>query len=269
MNIDNARVRTSLGNAADRAAALIRDIRDANVRMPGSEWTIADAAAHVVTSLHAYGGAASGRTSLEVIDRTGAPLNRVLANVNEARIATVSDRTPGALSEALLGAAHAFLRDTEALPGDAPYDWYGTKTTLGEMTGVMLAEVIVHGYDIARTANVPSPIAPEDAVLMILGGAALLPNYVKPDASRGVHASFDIRIRGGTSFGVRVDDGHAAVASPPVGPFDVHVSADPVAMLLISYGRIGLAKPILTGKVVAWGRKPWLGLKFKQLFFNP
>jgi uncharacterized protein (TIGR03083 family) len=269
MNVDNAAARASLGRAADRVAALIRGINNAGVRMPSSEWTIAEAAAHMISSLRTYGGAATGEASLGTLDRSAGAINDVLAGVNRARMQTVQDRSPGALADAIVDAVQQFLRETDGMPGDAPYDWYGTKTTLGAMTGVQLAELLVHGYDIARTVNVPWPISNEDAIIMIMGGAALLPNYVVPEATRKVHAAFEIRIRGGESFGVRVDDGTATVTSPPVPPFDVHVSADPVTMLLISYGRIGLAKPVLTGKVTAWGRKPWLGLKFKKLFLNP
>jgi hypothetical protein len=38
-----------------------------------------------------------------------------------------------------------------------------------------------------------------------------------------------------------------------------------VAYLLVGYGRCGQWSSILRGKIVAGGRKPWLGLKFGRL----
>jgi hypothetical protein len=39
--------------------------------------------------------------------------------------------------------------------------------------------------------------------------------------------------------------------------------------LLLVYGRIPLGRAVLRGRVPARGRRPWLGLRFKTLFFNP
>ena len=55
-----------------------------------------------------------------------------------------------------------------------------------------------------------------------------------------------------------IDDGQLTVGSDGA-PVDCHVSADPVALLLIADGRPGQWIPIMTGELVAWGRKPWLG----------
>ena len=35
------------------------------------------------------------------------------------------------------------------------------------------------------------------------------------------------------------------------------------------YGRMPLGPALLRGGLLAWGRRPWLGLRFKNLFFNP
>jgi hypothetical protein len=53
------------------------------------------------------------------------------------------------------------------------------------------------------------------------------------------------------------------------GPADCRVSADPVALLLVAYGRTSQWKPVLTGKLVAWGRKPWLGRRFVRFLVVP
>jgi hypothetical protein len=47
------------------------------------------------------------------------------------------------------------------------------------------------------------------------------------------------------------------------------ISADPVTYLLVVYGRMPLGRALLRGGILAKGRRPWLGLRFKSLFFNP
>jgi hypothetical protein len=42
-----------------------------------------------------------------------------------------------------------------------------------------------------------------------------------------------------------------------------------VTLLLVSYGRMPLGRALLRGGMLAWGRRPWLGLRFKGMFFNP
>jgi hypothetical protein len=40
-------------------------------------------------------------------------------------------------------------------------------------------------------------------------------------------------------------------------------------MLLVFYGRISKWPPVLTGKILAWGRKPWLGLSMTKFLTTP
>ena len=47
------------------------------------------------------------------------------------------------------------------------------------------------------------------------------------------------------------------------------ITADPVAFLLLGYGRISQWSPILRGKLRAGGRKPWLAMKFATLLASP
>ncbi len=47
------------------------------------------------------------------------------------------------------------------------------------------------------------------------------------------------------------------------------ISADPAAFLLVGYGRMPLVRALLRGGILAWGRRPWLGLRLMDLFFQP
>jgi len=50
---------------------------------------------------------------------------------------------------------------------------------------------------------------------------------------------------------------------------DCVISAEPATFLLVNYGRTGPWGPAHTGKVVAWGRRPWLALGLPKTFRAP
>jgi hypothetical protein len=52
------------------------------------------------------------------------------------------------------------------------------------------------------------------------------------------------------------------------GPVDCVVSAEPVTYLLVVYGRLPFRPGAPTRRIFAKGRRPWLGLRFKNLFFG-
>ena len=65
-----------------------------------------------------------------------------------------------------------------------------------------------------------------------------------------------------------IDDGNVTVTGDGES-VDCHVSAEPVALLLIAYGRRSQWVPIMTGKLIAWGRKPWLGPRLVRYLVTP
>lgn len=142
---------------------------------------------------------------------------------------------------------------------------------MSSVTATLLGEVLIHGYDIAQASRQPWLIPPTHAGLVFSGALPMLPYFVNHAAAAGVRASFDLRLRDKDSPRVRLafDDGTLDVASGPAEPVDCHLSADPTAFLLVMYGRQGPLRPALTGKVVAWGRKPWLAFRMPSLLQRP
>jgi hypothetical protein len=68
---------------------------------------------------------------------------------------------------------------------------------------------------------------------------------------------------------LRFDDGELSIdATSPRRP-DCHLSVDPGAFLLVAWGRLEQAPAIARGQLLAWGRRPWLGLKLRQLLRHP
>ena len=82
---------------------------------------------------------------------------------------------------------------------------------LGSMLAMGLGEYLLHGLDIARALSQPWRIEPEDARLVLAAAMPLLPLLVNPATTAGVRVAYDLRIRGGERFMVRIDDGALAV----------------------------------------------------------
>ena len=97
----------------------------------------------------------------------------------------------------------------------------------------------------------------------------MAPLVVRPEAGRRAPVTYEVRLRGnGPRFVIRVAEGMAVVRAVG-GRVDCVISADPVTYLLVVYGRMPLGRALLRGGILAKGRSPWLGLRFKDMFFNP
>ena len=263
LTVDPARTRAALEAASRQAAALIRAIPDPTRPIPNSDWTVGDAAAHMALAADVYADCAEGRES---------PITDLgdLAAFNARFLAEHPERRCAALADALLAAEGRLLTATASRRGDEFLPFHeGAPAPLGTVLSVALAELLTHGYDIARALGRPWPIRPEHARLAMAGVSWLLPRFVEERAARGVRASYDVRLRGGTRMTFRFDNGTLAVLPGGSGPVDAHILADPVAFLLVGYGRISQWGPIFKGQILAWGRKPWLALTFKRLLRNP
>jgi hypothetical protein len=76
-------------------------------------------------------------------------------------------------------------------------------------------------------------------------------------------------MRGGTGFGVTFTDGAVVVSSDSPSRPDCTILTEPVTFLLMALGRCNPWGAIARGRVLAWGRKPWLAPRFPTLFTAP
>jgi hypothetical protein len=197
-----------------------------------------------------------------------------LAAINAATIAMVDHTDAGRLAELITAGAQRFLELVAAadpqMECETPWLGPGRTRTPDCLTALALSELTVHGHDIATGTGQRWPISAEDAKL-IVGTVCpeMSPLTVRPEAARGAPVAYEVRLRGnGPRYVIRVADGTAEVQAAG-GPVDCVISADPVTFLLVAYGRMPLGRALLRGGMLAWGRRPWLGLRFKDLFFNP
>ena len=135
--------------------------------------------------------------------------------------------------------------------------------------GILLAELVVHGFDIARALARPWPIDPHHVEQIFQGLDPIAPGWVNPAQARRLTATFEVHLRGQATHVYSFRNGHLQVN--PAGPHraDVHIWADPAAFLLALYRRQPKWRHIAAGRLLAWGRKPWLALTFADRFQQP
>jgi hypothetical protein len=163
-----------------------------------------------------------------------------------------------------------FLSTTSEYHGDDPFPWYDDQTIdVAAGTCILLGELVIHGRDLAGAVDRRWQIDPDHARLTLAGMLSVLPLYVDQEKARGVRVTYQVRVKGSAPVYLRFADSELDVTSAQIKPVDCRITADPVDYLLISYGRIGQIGPILRGKLIAWGRKPWLGSKLGTFLHKP
>jgi hypothetical protein len=264
-------VAAALVGAAGRTARLLRSGLDPAARVPGLTWNAAETAAHLVgdlrehtailTGTHQASGTAGGRTAAE----RGAAANR-------AQLDALPERDLTVLADLIEEAAAEFSAALAAQPSRGPVvTANGVPMGPATLASVLLGEQLIHGLDLARSVRRPWSIARGDALRVIPGIMAVAGDYLDRDAAHGLHVSYELRFGPGDRYRFAVD-GATATAGPAEGrpgrP-DCVITADPVAFLLVGYGRAGQWSQILRGKLRAGGRRPWLALRFSSLLTRP
>ena len=274
LGIGHEESRQALAAVTLRTGELLRSAGDGAAPVKGSDWTLGEVGAHMAVALVAFTLAVRGETDvlapyIPPTDNFAERLRAVTSNT----LALEPQREPGALGNVIEQRAEEFLSATADCPGDqaVPTPWYGERAHLSvaTATAMLVGEQLMHGYDIARTISAPWPIGGEESRLVIRALTSMLPLVAKPERAALADIGYDIRIRGGPRFFVRVDKGKVTVEPSPSQAASCYISADPVAFLFVAYGRVNQWGPMAKGRLAAGGRRPWCALRFKDLFFNP
>lgn len=265
------RTLNALRDAVARSAELWRHIDHPDALAPGLIWTAAETAAHVVGDLRDYTQALTRHANgyMTHANRPTESPSALSAQVNARHLEEVPERNLHRLADLLEATADAYLNAAAAAdPSVRIATPNGLVIDPSTMATLLLGEQLIHGLDISRTANIPWTITAADAFLVISGVLTVAPQYLRPGRAAGVHLSFELRMRGGPSYRLAVDDGTAVVTAAGEKA-DCVITADPVAFLLLGYGRISQLSPLLRGQLRPGGRKPWLAMKFGTLLYSP
>jgi uncharacterized protein (TIGR03083 family) len=242
---------------------LLRAARTPDAQAIG-EWSVGDTATHTAQVFEMYAEASTGDGTFPV--RSDLSLNAYWAG----RLRDDPARDPAAAADRIEKAAATIWPAYGAKRSDDIVEWYGgVKVPVYTPPSIMITEALVHGFDIARAEGLPWSIDTDDARVSVRGLFPLLPQYVNEEAARGIRITYELSLRGGPPAYLTFANGKLSVDQAPPGRVDCKLSVDPATYLLVGYGRIGQWGPALRGKVVAYGRKPWLGLKLGKLIANP
>jgi hypothetical protein len=176
-------------------------------------------------------------------------------------------------AEAFVDEAPRLLQRTH---GEIPWVVEGVTVSPVTLLCHLLSETLVHGFDIAKATGRKWSISGPDARLVFEGQIVpvmrRLPSHaaVNQEAAQGVVATYELSVRGGGRYLLHIDQGTLSVVpATRRSAADCHISCNPTALLLTLWGRESQYRFLAQGKLLAWGRKPWLALKMKTLLRNP
>ncbi|SHM95042.1 maleylpyruvate isomerase family mycothiol-dependent enzyme [Actinacidiphila paucisporea] len=255
---------TAIAEVAERIGDLVRTAADTAVRIPGAEWTVGEAAAHLVLANELMADLAAGRPRPYGDGTPGS-----LAAVNAAGLAGFTERRGAVLADGIVSHAKAFTAAAAVRPPGEEVVTPMGPMDLGTLGSYLLTHMLGHGYDIALALRRPHMLDAANVALTLPFVTLAMPRVVDARAAAGHSACYDLRVRGGGGFTVTFTDGTAVVgAGRPRRP-DCTIVSEPVTFLLIALGRCGPVSALTRGKILAWGRKPWLAPRFPRLFRAP
>ncbi|EXU64958.1 sterol-binding protein [Streptomyces sp. PRh5] len=261
--------------AADIAATL-RGASDTLAPVPGSRWTVGEAAAHLAQANELMAHLADGR---ERGYGDGTPQG--LAEANQRALAAFAERRAEPLAAMIVEQADAFLESAARPAANAAnaaptsYASHGELVTpMGPMSlevlgSYLLTHMLGHGYDLARALDRPHMLNRARVELTLPFLITAMPRVLDTTAAAGLTARYAIRLRGGACFGATFTDGAVTVTPRPPSRPDCTILTEPVAFLLMALGRLGPWSAVARGRVLTWGRKPWLAPRFPALFSPP
>jgi len=258
----------AIRESARDIAALLRTVTDTTVHVPGSEWTVGEAAAHLAQANELMTGLAQGH---ERPYGDGTPQS--LAAANERALAAFGERRAQPLADMIVQQADLFLDAVAEAVAEGTAD-RTVATPLGPMRQSVLASYLLthmlgHGYDLARALGRPHMIDRVRVGLCVPFLMTAMPRVANTAATAGLTVRYALRLRGGPAFGVTFTDGTVDVTPRPPDRPDCTILTEPVTFLLMALGRRTPWRAIARGQVLAWGSRPWLALRFPTLFTAP
>lgn len=260
-NMSEDPVLGSIATTGQDVGAVLRSAPDLVAKVPNLTWNVGEVGAHLVSILRAYKSAAEGGPPI-------GPDLRTTASNNARLLATATEETSAALADALDDAVAGFVSANAVLERDVQVPWYG-ETTITARTagGLLLGELLAHGYDL-KSAVGQNPDLDTDVARLAVGAyAPVLALMVDQDKARGLTVTYEFRKAAIMPFFLVIEDGAASTAAEPTSRgVDCRILFDPVAFVLT--GRIPTWKSVLTGRVRASGRRPWLASRLQRLLIS-
>jgi uncharacterized protein (TIGR03083 family) len=281
---DGRAVRQAFERASGQAARLARSAAPLDGPVPGLEWTKAQLVTHLLAICEAFAATLRGEDFAELFGAefigsygSGGTLPEAVAAVNARVVNGASFATSAAAADALTSGAATLLAafsTHDDLTVLQPAPWYGSEVAIpaGNLMSMAVSEFLVHGYDLARAvgANLRPSSATTASATAVTGAvmSEMLPRLLNQQTAGRFTGSFEIRVRGGDRFILRIADGRAWSEAAGSMPADCVLSLSGYDALLMGFNRVPVWRAIASGKARAFGRRPWLGLRFHDLFLS-
>ena len=266
--VDWGAARAAVAQAGPRLTAMLRTADRADARAL-DDWDVTQVATHISHAADTIWAMTKGGGNL--LEEIGE-----LATLTRVMVEAEGRRPLEEIAERIDATVAGFLADMETAGADRPTSWFvqGTELHLSTLTCHMLNELTVHGRDVAVALGRPWPVERTHAALIVQGFVfpalnTLGRSMVVEEKAGKVRARFEVRLRGGDRAWLRFADGDFSVEGSPQGPVDCHLSVDPAAFMLVAWGRTSQWPAIARGQLLAWGRKPWLGVQLRSWLRNP
>ncbi len=240
-------LRGELRAAASAFADQLRTVADTSVKVPNLDWSVAQLGRHLVSAPQLY------REQHDVGEAFEPPADWAAFSLAAQAHVTATDGDE--LADLLVAEAETLL-----VPDDPTERrlLYGRETTVGNTAAGMLVECVLHGQDLGRLTGHRPDLDRRQALAGLEQQMALTPVFVDGGKAAKLSGTYGIRLRGGSDFTYRIDDaGSMTIERGWPDHADARLNADPVAFLTSGLGRTSPIVAALTGKIVAYGRRPW------------
>lgn len=229
-----------------------------DVEVPDLDWSTGELTAHVISVVESFQRYLSTQVGPSYsYDR--------LAEYNQHRLDEVTERHPGETAPRMERAVSGFLQMTRNSEPNDPFPWFdGHLLDVATAYALLAAELLVHGRDLARGRGVSWPIPAAEARHTVMGLLPAVPASVDRQEATGTELHARVRLWGAPTFGLRARSGGLEVTNGS-GPVDVTLWAHPTAFLLATFGRVRPLSLVLSGRALAWGRRPWIALSLPRL----
>jgi uncharacterized protein (TIGR03083 family) len=269
--------RDALAGAAQRFSRMLLDCRSPEQRTIG-DWTVADTAAHVAIVARLNAGLIGGDLSpLDAPDLDRGWQESSLggfARLNALTLDHFPERALDVVANTLLEEVDLVLNRAGDVDPRELRPWLGSaQLPAAAHVAHQLNEILIHGLDIARALDVPWHISAHEAALTfdlflmpMLGGRSgrLLAGGGAPG-----RVTLEFRSKHTTPVVLTSENGRLQVEPADGRKTDAQVRFDPATMMLTIFRRTRLARAVVTGKVLAFGRRPWAAVAYLRGMRSP
>lgn len=258
------RIRTAAEAQAGRIAAMVAGADDLAIMIPRSQWSVAEAAAHLAFTTIGLAMMARG-LAIPYGDGT----REGLAEANAGSLDGYSERHGPTLARELIDNTKMAFDEAEAQPADQVCPTPMGEVGVDGLVAYVLTHQAMHGSAIATAFGAPPPFEPDDVELMWPFIRHVLPRVVDRAAIAGLTACAELVFTDRFRICLMFSNGTVHAAEAPTRPVDCRISGDARSLFLVLVKILRLEEATASGGLRVDGPRPELGRRLADLFDIP